>query len=236
MMLSRIHDRLGTAGLVIAVIALVAALAGTAIAASGLNGKQKKEVKKIAKQFAGKDGAPGATGLQGPKGDTGATGSQGPKGDTGATGPQGPKGDTGAPGADGKTGFTETLPAGKTETGVWAYRSQGPYASESEEEIIFNNTEGVVIPFSFNIPLTQAPAIAYVKSGEVNEAKCPGGSVTNPTAAPGFLCVYEELGNAKINHFPPFDKAYTTGATLGFVSTEPLQTARGTWAVTAPTS
>lgn len=37
----------------------------------------------------------------GAKGDTGATGPQGPKGDTGATGetgPQGPKGDTGATG------------------------------------------------------------------------------------------------------------------------------------------
>jgi hypothetical protein len=52
----------------------------------------------------------GATGPQGPKGDTGATGAtgpQGPKGDTGATGatgPQGPKGDTGATGATGPQG------------------------------------------------------------------------------------------------------------------------------------
>lgn len=37
----------------------------------------------------------GATGLQGPKGDTGATGLQGPKGDTGDTGPQGPQGSSG---------------------------------------------------------------------------------------------------------------------------------------------
>lgn len=37
----------------------------------------------------------GATGPQGPKGDTGATGPQGPKGDAGETGPQGPKGDPG---------------------------------------------------------------------------------------------------------------------------------------------
>ena len=36
-------------------------------------------------------------------GATGATGPQGPKGDTGATGPQGPKGDTGATGAAGIT-------------------------------------------------------------------------------------------------------------------------------------
>lgn len=43
----------------------------------------------------------GATGPQGPKGDTGAQGPKGPKGDTGA---QGPKGDTGATGARGATG------------------------------------------------------------------------------------------------------------------------------------
>lgn len=37
-------------------------------------------------------GPQGATGPQGPKGDTGDTGAQGPKGDTGNTGPQGPAG------------------------------------------------------------------------------------------------------------------------------------------------
>lgn len=74
----------------------------------------------------------GATGAQGPKGETGETGAQGPqgeKGDTGATGPQGPKGDAftyddftaeqlealkgpkGDTGATGETGATG--PAGK---------------------------------------------------------------------------------------------------------------------------
>lgn len=55
----------------------------------------------------GDTGNTGATGPQGPKGDTGntgATGPQGPKGDTGATGPQGPKGDTGDTGATGPQG------------------------------------------------------------------------------------------------------------------------------------
>ena len=46
----------------------------------------------------------GATGLQGPKGDTGATSPQGLKGDTGTTGLQGPKGDTGATGPVGPQG------------------------------------------------------------------------------------------------------------------------------------
>ena len=59
----------------------------------------------------------GATGPQGPKGDTGATGPQGPKGDTGATGPQGPKGDTGATGPQGPKG--DIGPVG--EDGLSAY-------------------------------------------------------------------------------------------------------------------
>lgn len=46
----------------------------------------------------------GATGPQGPKGDTGATGPQGPQGETGATGAQGPQGETGATGAQGPEG------------------------------------------------------------------------------------------------------------------------------------
>jgi Collagen triple helix repeat (20 copies) len=107
-MLRRLHDRLGTAGLIIAVIALVAALAGSALAASGaLTGKQKKEVKKIAKQFAGKDGAPGAAGqpgAQGPKGDSGAPGANGKDGATGAAGATGPAGATGLAGSTGATG------------------------------------------------------------------------------------------------------------------------------------
>lgn len=128
-MLSRIHDKLGTAGFVVAIVALVAALAGTAIAASGLNAKQKKEVKKIAKKYAGKPGAPGATGPQGPKGDTGA---QGPKGDQGIQGEQGEQGIQGKqgiqgePGEPGEPGMCSegepecSLASGGVLTGAWS--------------------------------------------------------------------------------------------------------------------
>ncbi len=118
-MLRRLHDRLGTAGLVIAVIALVATLGGTALAAkNALSPQQKKEVKKIAKQFAGVDGAQGPvgqTGSQGPKGDTGAKGDAGAAGADGATGAAGaagvagPTGATGATGAGGKPGESVTI-------------------------------------------------------------------------------------------------------------------------------
>jgi hypothetical protein len=126
-MISRIHSKLGTAGLVVAIVALVVALAGGAYAAQqGLNGKQKNEVKKIAKKFAGQDGAPGATGPQGPKGDAGATGPAGKDGADGEDGAPGADGEDGAPGADGEPGMCSaeepecTLAAGGVLTGVWS--------------------------------------------------------------------------------------------------------------------
>ena len=71
-MFSRMHNKLGTAGLLVAIVALVFAMVGGAYAAKGaLTGKQKKEVEKIAKKYAGKPGAQGpqgAAGLVGPKG------------------------------------------------------------------------------------------------------------------------------------------------------------------------
>jgi hypothetical protein len=110
MSLSKIHQRLGTAGFVISIVALVAALGGGAYAASGkLTGKQKKEVQKIAKQYAGKPGANGTNGTNGapgPKGDTGSAGSNGTDGTNGAPG---------APGTDGKSVEATTIAPGEIE-------------------------------------------------------------------------------------------------------------------------
>ena len=73
-MFSRMHNKLGTAGLLVAIVALVFAMVGGAYAAKGaLTGKQKKEVTKIAKKYAGK---PGAQGPQGPAGLVGPKGAQ----------------------------------------------------------------------------------------------------------------------------------------------------------------
>lgn len=71
----------------------------------------------------------GATGPQGPAGDTGPAGPQGPKGDTGATGPQGPKGDTGATGPQGPAGAK----GDKGDTG--ATGSQGPKGDKGYQGI-----------------------------------------------------------------------------------------------------
>jgi len=223
-MFSKLHERLGTAGLVVAVIALVVALGGTAVAA--LNGSEKKEVKKIAtkiaKKYAGEDGkdgtngingAPGAQGPAGPKGDTGpkgATGAAGTAGTAGATGATGLKGATGATGATGAgttgvtgvtgptgfSGFTETLPPGETETGAWAFGK--------------TSADETFVPISFAIPLA-APLpesnVHFIRSGQeiiisetteepegVTPANCPG-TAADPQADPGHLCIYANNGS-----------------------------------------
>lgn len=121
-MFSRIHGKLGTAGLIVAVVALVAALSGGAYAASGLNGKEKKEVKKIAqnstkgsikneskkwsKKFSKRFAIPGPAGPQGPQGLPGAVGLPGATGLPGAPGLPGADGQPGKDGEDGATGPT----------------------------------------------------------------------------------------------------------------------------------
>jgi len=253
-MLSQIHDRLGTAGLIVAVVALVVALAGTAIAAAGLNSTQKKEVKKIAQKFAGKPGATGATGpagAPGPKGDTGAAGKDGTNGTPGAPGTPGAAGKsviteevlagetdcnklggskfhtqgsvTNTFACNGETGFTETLPIGKTETGSLAFLAGA------------TGTLGIVA-LPFNIPLSNAPeATIYNLPG----TDCPG-TIAEPKAAPGKLCIYVEgqIFNATsepegVGRTTAFDRRYRAGATLTFVSHGANKAILGTYAVTA---
>jgi hypothetical protein len=210
-MFSKLHERLGTAGFVVAVVALVAALAGTAFAAAGLNSTQQKEVKKIAKQFAGKSGAPGAPGPQGPAGPAGANGKDGTNGTSSngengksviigtATNVQCESGgitvevqDSGTkkPVCNGETGFTETLPEGKTETGVWGT----PNISQKR----------TTYDISFNIPLATAPAAVIVTPGEMESGAgatngCPWDGTGTPTANSGTFCVYEAVSPSTAN-------------------------------------
>ncbi|MFL5872195.1 MAG: hypothetical protein ACJ75T_01795 [Solirubrobacterales bacterium] len=260
-MIHRIHERLGTAGFLIAIVALVAGLTGTALAASGaLTGKQKKEVTKIAKKYAGAPGAPGAAGLPGPAGPAGAAG---PKGDTGAQGDQGIQGKQGIqgiqgkPGEDGETGFTETLPPGKTETGTWTA------ALPAGDFMEFN------VAATFPIPLPEAgeaffftpEQIELERFGEKAGVKCSvepsepacidtgcrwklNDMNARPEAKPGTLCVFsQELQEATEQgiHPPgePFEIGFgPAGALINFqrpAGTSPTN-AYGTWAVTSPTS
>jgi len=91
------HDKLGTAGLIVAVVALIAALTGGAIAASGGSGGGDQ----TATASATKQGPPGP---RGPRGKRGKPGPAGPAGAVGLAGPAGAKGDKGDPGQAGSDG------------------------------------------------------------------------------------------------------------------------------------
>jgi hypothetical protein len=241
-MISRIHERLGTAGFVIAIIALVAALSGGAYAATGggLNGKQKKEVTKIAKKYAGKPGANGAPGGAGPVGPTGTAGAAGKDGANGTNGAPGDPGAPGAPGEDGEdgeTGFTEVLPPGKTETGTWRFVATG-----SEQ----------YVAISFPIPLSKEDAEnigmkAFAKGAAPGTGECPGNS-EEPEAEPGVLCVYTATFGTTFSGQPNGAYKPSKGATPEEFGEEGLvpsgtylyfefinagQSAGGTFAVTA---
>jgi hypothetical protein len=214
-MFARIHNRLGTAGFVIAIAALIVALGGAAYAAlPGLNSKQKKEVKKISKQFAGK------TGDQGPKGDTG---SAGPKGE------QGPKGDSGAPGKDGQNGKDGeagacstidnecVLPPGGTLTGVWSLRDQG--------QILY------YVSFSFPLQVIPRPEAVIPNDEEEFQKHCHG-SAAEPEADPGYVCTYASEEENIVIGVPRGTSSSGMIWEILSPDKEALARARGTWAVT----
>jgi hypothetical protein len=282
-MFERIHQKLGTAGFIISIVALVAALGGGAYAASGgLSGKQKKEVEKIAKKVGGKPGPAGATGpagAPGAKGDAGATGANGTNGADGTSvtttaisassttcnhsgGVEVKSASPVQNVCNGKTGFTETLPPGKTETGVWAF---GEITEGSKPQ----SSVGILrFPISFTIPLADSlegvgcgtnpiPAtcqVHYINQAEkeviaatatqtpieVTSTICTG-TAAEPTAAPGNLCVYTSRiesahsANGLIGD-PGVEEgsgAATSGAYISFTNVPEEEAGYGTWAVAA---
>lgn len=194
----------------------------------------------------GKGGAPGAPGAQGP---AGAAGSRGETGPPGSEGKEGPAGKNGLDGTNGQNGSPwtagGTLPSGSTESGTW---------SAVRHEVI--GFEEVRAAISFFIPLAagaEGKNAFYLNLKESEEAEVTkphgcGGSVKNPTAPKGALCVYtseEESEKASGVHilFPgipgspnSFGRPGTfisiTGESTG---SEPAQiVVAGSWAVTAP--
>jgi hypothetical protein len=223
-MVSRIHDKLGTAGFVIAIVALIAALTGVAFAAGGLTKKQEKQVTKIAKKYAGEDGA---------------TGPQGPKGDPGAKGDTGPEGKQGAPGKDGEAGFCSAgnpeciLPSGATMTGSWAAASPGA-APTGEPAKEFHQAWDAI---SFPLRVSPAPGEPhYLENGAEPTEECPG-NAENPSAASGNVCFY--AGGVLFNGGtgPSFTQPDpSSGVVVKFTPVDFTVRTQvfGTWAVTAP--
>ncbi len=203
-MFSLIRKQFGTAGLVVSIVALVAALGGSAFAAAKFVTKQEatKIAQREAKKFpgpagpAGAAGAAGAAGPQGPAGAAGKAGSTGPTGNTGTTGPTGP--------------------APSVLTGVW---------SAGGEKGAAGGSVPLLASISYLLGLKNTPKVVYVgapggffktetgleaividqETGKVTssaqtpaelEVLCGSGTIANPSAKPGSLCVFAQVEEA----------------------------------------
>lgn len=227
----------------IAVLALVFSLSGGAWAASRYLITSTKQIKPSVLAQLKARGRAGASGPAGPAGPAGAAGPRGPQGPPGAGTPgtegkegkegrEGKEGKEGREGEAGQTGFTETLPAGKTETGTWSVNLFQP----GFEEVFF-------IPITFAIP-PAAGGEAFYLSGSETAGKAGTGGCTGtaalPTAPSGKLCIYtEEEENEKLPIAPKtifgekFGRYGKPGSFLEFeVETGGQASARGSWAVT----
>lgn len=219
---------------------------------SGKPGKQGPQGTPGAKGDPGAPGAAGAPGEKGAKGDQGIPGIQGIQGPAGAAGKSvevesfdgqlepgdGPCDEFGGvevkvedstdPAAivcNGESGFTDTLPPGKTETGAWG-------ASVGAGEF-------TPAPISFAIPLAEEVDAEVRALNATPNANCPG-TAAAPDAAPGWLCVY--LGDLSggtivaeevVSGGGAQGKASASGGRINLEGS-PGQYASGTFAVTAP--
>lgn len=164
---------------------------------------------------------------RGANGDTGATGVRGPKGDTGATGAQGAKGDQGIQGPAGPFP-AGNMPKGETLRGVWVMHEIAAGTGSLAESDI-----------TFGYQFASAPTANFMAWSAQPTAACAG-TKNDPEAAPGNLCVYEDIHN---NDTGMLICSLTTtcpgtapwGAYLRLM---PAATgdfyARGTWAATSP--
>ncbi len=221
-----------------------------------------------AKGANGANGAAGPVGPQGPAGPAGA-GSPGPEGKAGAAGESvtlgtakagkkageceaggttvsvGGNANAVCNGKNGTTGFTETLPSGKTEKGAWG-------AAGTPASFGFAGS-GIFASISFVIPLASAPTPVIIgqEEGE-GEAKqsaaipgeCTGTSV-NPGAVGGKLCIFVSSSPLFVRNLQTVistepgsgtgGEAGKAGSVLDLVAVEGSEpvAAGGTWAVTA---
>jgi hypothetical protein len=155
--------------------------------------------------------------------------SVGPAGKNGLNGANGANGKEGTAGKEGQPGpFGEVLPSGKTETGAYALEGDGSVVQSG---------------WGFPFALASAPTPHFVADKSVPPAQCPG-SVSDPKATAGQLCVYEGSshgGNVTGSGlFNPENEKFGAVSRFGFAYDLNNGTvgsnvwSQGTWAVTAP--
>ncbi len=189
---------------------------GTALAATHLpkNSVGTKQLKKAAVTPAKLSKAAKST-LTGATGPAGATGPIGPKGTQGPKGDRGEKGDTGEPGP-----FPITLPSGKTIYGAYEMGITATAGAQVLE---------TAVSYTYLIPGQTA---VYVKQGTTSTT-CTG-TVANPTAPPGFTCIYEKTGsNVESGRGINYLSENAGFGLYAFSQAAGLSQAYGTWAATA---
>jgi Collagen triple helix repeat (20 copies) len=172
----------------------------------------------------GPQGAAGRAGPAGASGPRGLTGSPGPQGTTGPAGPAGPAGLRG-------DSFESGLPSGKTLRGIYEIADTAAAKSVQDQTTAISETYAASLP--------AAPQIHFIADGATPPAACPG-SVADPKAAAGNLCVYESRNHANLAEDPDvfIDPSNQAEGTLGFgieitANSAGLYDSAGTWAVTA---
>jgi hypothetical protein len=206
---------------------------------AGLQGSAGANGKEGANGSNGKDGSPGAAGTSvtaeefnttkdghcivgGTKFTSASGATYACNGEEGIDGPPGEPGPEGSPWVDGGT-----LPPGESETGAFAFGPPG----EGQEETF--------LPISFNIPLAAGVPVHYMEVGAEPTTECPG-TVEEPKAAAGNLCVYKAAGFGYVFHDgfdPETNEEGPTGKSGALLYFEELGPGalRGNWIVTAPT-
>ncbi len=257
-MFSKIRKRVTYANVTMT-LALVFAMTGGAYAAKHYLITSTKQISpNVLKQLKGAKGPKGDTGAAGPQGAQGPTGAAGKDGANGKDGAAGSNGVSvtsaeskakigpckeggseflaaeskktyacnGTPGKDGSPWAAGgTLPEGSTEKGVWtAMPVESPFKT-------FTATSAI----SFVVPLASAPTLEYIKVGEAGKehaVECPG-TVEDPKAKEGFLCVYAESAGfgGVLEEISP-TTTYAAGAFLQFTAAAAGFPIHGTWAVT----
>lgn len=200
---------------------------------------------------AGPTGAPGAAGAKGENGAAGTPGSDGTNGTDGVNGKSvvssqasgseckegvgGTKFEVEGSGTsshvcNGKPGTFggESLPKGKTLTGVWA-------ASGYAEAAVPNPGYGIAYTgISFALP-TSEPTVHYIASGETVPSGCSG-DLDEPGAAEGNLCVFGSTED-NLAGAPGVSVEGSSETSLGFTlsgysKAKGAISMSGTWAVT----